>query len=124
MNENDRKMKTTRDQISLYYLPDTNEGKKLLGYAMGQGVPVKAIDISKSPLTATQLLHFSSRLGIHIREMINTEHHGMPAPSNAETSAEEWAVVLRQNPEVLRYPIAERGDKVTLIHTPSDILQL
>jgi len=112
------------DQISLYYHEDGFEAKKLLGYIAGQGVPVKAIDVCKTPPNPRQWLDYADRLGIPIEELVNKDHKDMPARKDAKTSDQEWAELLYKSPQLLRYPIAERHNRVAILKTASDIMHV
>jgi arsenate reductase len=39
-------------------------------------------------------------------------------------SPDDWIKMIQKNPEILKQPIAIRGDKTVLVVTPTDVLQL
>ena len=101
-----------------------------LVYAKALGVPVLTIDISKTPITGSQIFEIANRLGMEIKDLIyrdNDVFNSKSEPINLEAlnlSSEDWIKMIQKNPEILKQPIAIRGDKTILVVTPTDILQL
>jgi arsenate reductase len=123
-------IETSNRQITLYCIENSNRAKQTLVYAKALGVPVLTIDISKTPITGSQIFEIANRLGMEIKDLIyrdNDVFNSKSEPINLEAlnlSSEDWIKMIQKNPEILKQPIAIRGDKTILVVTPTDILQL
>lgn len=115
-----------KNQITLYFDPNSNRGKQTLVYAKTYKLPISEIDITKEPFTGTQLLELTRLLGLSLSEIADTERalYKEEIGDSKSFSDEDWITVLTQNPELVRSPIAMKGKKVMMINTPTDILQL
>ena len=116
---------TSDRQITIYYSTNSVRAKQALAYAKGEGLAIQPIDILKSPLTGTQIAELANRLGIEVKELVNQEH---PAFSKKfkpiELSSADWITMIKRNPEIMKQPIAIRGDKTILVETPTDIIKI
>ena len=112
-------------ELILYYDPDSTIARNTLAYARSDGLPIRDVDILKTPFTGTQLEELAERLKIEIGELANQDHpdfkksYGRP-----DLSDDDWIKILRKNPQLIKGPIAIRGNKTLLIRTPSDIVKL
>lgn len=116
---------TSNRQITIYYNPESVIAEKTLAYAKAEGLAILEIDILKTPLTGTQLVELSSRLNLEVKDLVDQEHDSYKLkfePHNFST--DDWIKMIRCNPEIMRQPIALRGDITVLVLTPTDILKL
>ena len=116
---------TSDRQITLYYNSNSSRAKQALVYAKAEGLKLQEIDILKTPLTGTQIAELANRLNIEVKDLVNQEH---PAYADQfgdhEFSEDDWIKTMQHNPEIIRQPIALRGDKTLMISTPTDMLKL
>lgn len=114
------------NQITLYFDPNSSRGKQTLVYAKTFNLPISEKDIYKEPFTGAQLVELARLLNISLSEIADTEKalYKEEIGDAKNFSKEDWITVLTQNPELVRSPIAMKGEKVMLINTPTDILQL
>lgn len=116
---------TSNREIILFYNPDSIIAKNTLAYARSDNLPIREVDILKTPFTGTQLEELADRLQISIAELANQDHpdfkksYGKP-----DLNDDDWIKILRRNPQLIKGPIAIRGDKTLLIRTPSEIVKL
>ncbi len=116
---------TSNRQITLYYNSESSIAKQALAYAKAEGLPMLPIDILKTPLTGTQISGFANRLGIEVKDLINMEHPVYAKKFEpVELSSEDWIKMIKQNPEIMKQPIALRGDQIILVETPSDMIKI
>jgi len=112
-------------QITVYYNPDSSIGKKTLAYLQSSKVPVLTINLLEDAPTGSQWLEIVHAMDMELFELVLRDH---PVFSNqylqVDLETEDWLKIMQQHPEVIDQPIAIRGDKVLLIRTPTDILQL
>lgn len=116
---------TSERMITLFYDPESTGAKKTLAYAKAEGVAVQEVDITKTPLTGTQIAEIAEKLNLTIGEMVDVDHPRLKGPdASDEFSEEDWITIIRKNPQVLRQPIAIRGKRGILVKTPSDIIRI
>jgi len=116
---------TSKRQITLFYSSKSTRAKKTLAYAKAEGLPVLEVDILKSELTGTQIAELANRLKIEVKDLINQEHPSYKKQfEHHEFSSRDWIKMIQHNPEILKQPIALRGDITILVETPSDIIKI
>ena len=116
---------TSERQITLYYSSRSKRAKQAIAYAHTEGLPIRQIDILKTPPTGTQIAELSDRLGILVKDLVNQDHPAYTSKFEpGEFSSDDWIKMIRNNPEIMKQPIAIRGDTTILIETPTDILRL
>ena len=116
---------TSDGQITLFYNSRSQSGKQALAYARTHGLPIEEIDILKTPLTGTQITELANRLGINIEEMVNQEHYKHRRKLTAQCfDPEDWITVIQNHPEIMKQPIALRGNRTVLVETPTDIIRI
>ncbi len=116
---------TSERQITIYYNPESIIAEKTLAFAKAEGMAIPEIDILKTPFTGTQLAELSSRLNMEIKDLVDQENDSYKLKFKAHNfSTDDWIKMIRSNPEIIRHPIALRGDNTVLVHTPTDILKV
>ncbi|MFX0557501.1 arsenate reductase family protein [Maribacter sp. CXY002] len=116
---------TSERQITLYYSSKSIRAKKTLAYAKAEGLPILEIDILKVPLTGTQIAELADRLQIEVEELVNQDHPSYTSHfEHHDFSADDWIKMIRHNPEIMKQPIALRGDITILVNTPTDIIKI
>jgi arsenate reductase len=115
---------TSERQITIYYNPESLIAEKTLAFAKAQGLAILEIDVTKTPLTGTQLAELAGRLDMEIKDLVDPEHDFFKNLSeSSEFSSDDWIKMIRNNPEILKL-IALQGDKTVLVLTPTDILKV
>lgn len=116
---------TSVRQITFYYNSKSVRAKQALAYAKAKGVPILEIDILKTPLTGTQIAEIAERLNLKIQDLVNQEHPSYTSKFiHHNFSSTDWIKMIQHNPEILKQPIAIRGDKTILVETPTDIIKI
>ena len=116
---------TSDRQITLYYSSKSVRAKQTLAYAKAEGLPIQEIDILKTRLTGTQIAELADKLNLEIKDLVNQEHPAYKLhfePHNF--SSEDWIKMIQNNPDIMKQPIALRGDKTILVETPTDIIKI
>ncbi|MGJ8738607.1 ArsC/Spx/MgsR family protein [Zobellia laminariae] len=116
---------TSSKQITFYYSSKSLRAKQALAYAKAEGLPVEEIDLLKNKLTGTQILELAERLQLEVADLVNKE---IPAYKKHfkqySLSTDDWIKMIRYNPEIIKQPIALRGNKTILVKNPIDITKL
>ncbi len=112
-------------QITLFYSSKSSRAKQTLAYAKAEGLPIEEIDILKTKLTGTQIVELADRLHIKVEDLVNQEHPSYKAKfEHHNFSTDDWIKMIRHNPEIMKQPIALRGDITILVETPTDIIKI
>ena len=116
---------TSDRQITLYYNSESSRAKQTLAFAKAEGLAIQEIDILKTPLTGTQIVELANRLKLKVKDLINQEHPAYISKFEPhELSTDDWIKMIQHNPEIMKQPIALRGDITILVETPSDIIKI
>ncbi len=116
---------TSNRQITLFYNSKSTRAKQALIYAKAEGVSIYEIDILKTPLTGTQIAELADKLKLKINDLINQEHPAYTSKFEHHVfSDNDWIKMIQHNPEIMKQPIALKGNKSILIETPTDILKI
>lgn len=116
---------TSKKQITLFYISGSVIAKQTLAYAKSEGLPIQEIDLLREKLTGTQIVELSDRLDIKVKDLINQEHPFYISKFEQHNlSTDGWIKMIRNNPEIMKQPIALRGDSTILVVTPTDILKI
>lgn len=113
-------------QITLFFNPNSYMGKQTLAYAKAESLHILEIDVLKTPLTGKQLLELAGLLKLPIDLLINKqcETYEEIVGKQKIFDPEDWVKILKEHPELMKYPIALRGGKAIIIDTPTDMLKL
>ncbi len=116
---------TSNRQITLFYSSKSDRAKKTLAYAKAEGLPILEIDILKTKLTGTQLAELAEKLHIEVADLVNQEHPSYTSKFESHNfSTDDWIKMIQHNPEIMKQPIALRGDVTILVETPTDIIKI
>ncbi|WP_282055372.1 arsenate reductase family protein [Maribacter luteus] len=116
---------TSERQITLFIHPHSSRAKQTMAFAKAEGLPILAVDILKTRLTGMQIVELADRLGIMVEELVNQEHPSYKVKfEQHDFSSEDWIKMIIKNPEIMKQPIALRGNITILVETPSDIIRI
>lgn len=116
---------TADGQITLFYNSKSQRGKQTIAYAKTHGLPLEKVDILMTPLTGTQITELAKRLGLSLNEMVNQDHYKYRRKFTAQCfTSEDWITVIQNHPEIMKQPIALRGNRTLLVETPTDIIRI
>jgi len=116
---------TSDRQITLFYNSKSVRAKQTLAYAKAEGLPIQEIDVLQTPVTGTQIMEIADRLGIKVSELVNQNHPTYSKKFNkADLSSDDWIKMIQNNPDIMKQPIAIRGNITILVETPSDIIKI
>jgi len=116
---------TSERQITLIYNPKSVRAKQTLAYAKAEGLQIREINISKTKLTGTQIAEIADKLNLEIKDLVNQSHPAYTKQFDYyDLSGHDWIKMIRNNPEIMKQPIAMRGDITILIETPTDIIKI
>ncbi|MDQ3536326.1 MAG: hypothetical protein M3421_11945 [Bacteroidota bacterium] len=112
-------------EITLYYKPAIKKDKNTYVMASQITPHIREIDVFKDTPTETQLMTILAQLGIDVEDMIERESEVYKEQYEGKSfNVEGWIKILVQNPDMIKTPIAIKGNRAMLIETPSNILDL
>ena len=116
---------TSLRQITLFYSSKSVRAKQTLVYAKAEGLPIREVDILKTKLTGTQIVELANRLNIEVKDFINQDHPEYTRQfEQHDFSENDWIKMIQHHPEIMKQPIALRGDIAILVETPTDIIKI
>ena len=118
-------MKTHKREILIYYNPTSSSDRKTVAHAQSMVPHLKTYSFDQSPSTGTSWQQIVKSLGLHPKEMLNKAHpYYQKHIRGRDFDEESWVKVLKNNPELIKAPIAIRGNRAILCSTPTDIYKL
>jgi len=116
---------TSNRQITLFYNSKSARAKQTLAYAKAERLKIQEIDILKTKLTGTQLVELADRLNMVVADLVNQEHPAYTSHfEHHNFSTDDWIKMIQHNPEIMKQPIALRGNRTILVETPTDIIDI
>jgi arsenate reductase len=62
---------------------------------------------------------------MEVADLVNQEHPSYASNfEHYDFSTNAWIKMIQHNPEILKQPIALRGDSTILVETPTDIIKI
>lgn len=116
---------TSERQITLFCNEESPIAKQTIAYAKAEHVSLLVINLLKTKLTGTQLAGIADKLGIAVKDLVAMERPEFKKKfGHVDLSTLDWLTAMRENPDIIKQPIALKGDKILLVETPSDILKI
>jgi len=111
-------------EITLIYHSDEHIGRQVLAYTQAENFPIHDIDLAHMTLTPTHWSELASKMGINVRDLVNTEHPNFSQKFEplVNLSENDWLTLLVKNPEILKGPILIKGNKIAMCTNPQDML--
>jgi len=114
-------VKTHTNEVRVYF----DHGKKVLAMARTVSRHVKEVELSKSPLTSTLMRDLLKKLDLRPKDLLDRSHpYYQENIRGRDFNAEGWLNILIRNPEMIKAPIAVRGDRAVLCENANDLLRL
>jgi arsenate reductase (glutaredoxin) len=118
-------MKTHQREILIYYNPESSNDRKTVAHAQSLVPHVRTYSYEKAPSTGTSWQQIIKSLDLHPKELMNKAHpYYQENIRGREFNEEDWLNVIKFNPEILKAPIAIRGNKAILCTSATDIYKL
>ncbi len=118
-------MKIHEEEILLYYDPTMSVAKKALAYARSISSSVNAMEYHKVPFTPTVWRQILEMLKLEPKAIVNKSNpYYQKHLKGRSFSLDDWINILTHNPDLIRAPIAIKGDHAVLVDNPTDIYRL
>lgn len=112
--------------INLYYHPNHINSRKCIAIANANKAAVQAIDIEKTRISQTHWSEMAELLNISVIDMVDLEHDKVVSKFGKVPEIDEFSAlkIIQNNPEVVKAPVAIRGQKAVFAKNSRDILKL
>ncbi len=118
-------MKTYGNELRILYNPNSSPDKKTIAHARSTGSKVLTFEFGKSRSTTTGWKQLLGYLGAHPKELLNKAHpYYQQNIKGKEFDEHGWLNILQNNPELIKHPIAIKGNKAIFCLTPTDVYKL
>lgn len=118
-------MKTNPREILLYYNPSSSSDRKTVAFAKSMSPHVRTFSHNQANCTSTQWKGIIDKLNITPKGLFNKAHPEYQSNLRGKEFDEEgWLDVIKNNPGLLRSPIAIKGSRAVMCDSPTDILRL
>src|SRR5210317_2052200 len=116
---------TSSSEIQLYVKPNCSKSKKALAYAKSISSRVNTIELVRTNNTGTVWRNILAKLDKSSKELMDKSLPYYQANvKGREFEDRDWTNLLMKNLDLLRSPIAVRGDKAIILDNPTDIYKL
>jgi len=119
-------MKTHHREILIYYIPHSSNDRKTVAHAQSLVAHVRTFSFEKAPSTGTSWQQIIKALDLHPKEILNKAHpyYCQEHLRGRDFDDECWLKVIQNNPELMKAPIAIRGQRAILCTNSTDIYKL
>lgn len=118
-------MRTHEREIMVYYNPESSSDRSTVAHAKSMVPHLKTYSFAQAPSNGTSWQQILKALNRHPKELLNKAHPYYQAHIRGRDFDDEcWVKILKNNPDLLKAPIAIRGSRAILCSTPTDIYRL
>lgn len=114
----------TDKEITLIYNSTDHIGQQILAYAQVEKIPIHVIDLTTEKLTQTHWAEIASRMEIAVKDLVNKTSPDFKdnfGPTD-QFSEDDWLTFLVNNPSKLIAPIVMKGNKVSRMNSPQEMI--
>jgi arsenate reductase len=116
---------TSNTEIQLYCKTNCSKSKKALAYAKSMSNKVNAIDMRKTRGTGTIWKSILAKLDKSPKELLDKSlPYYQKNIRGRDFDERDWIYLLMNNPDLVRSPIAIRGNKAIVLDNPTDIYKI
>lgn len=115
-------MYLNKRELTVFYNGNDAFQKQVVAYAKTHKIAVNFQDISKVNFSTNLLSYLISKLGNEVKVLINKSNEFYKDHlQGSEFTLREWGDILRNNPDLLHFPVAMYGDRVEIITHPISV---
>lgn len=119
------KHSSSTDEIEIYHNPGCSKTKSAVAYAKSIVSNVVEYEYARHQTTATQWRTLLTKLDMAPRDLIDEQsEYYKEHLDGMDFDDAGWITVLIKDPQVIRGPIAVRGDRAIFLENAADIRQL
>jgi arsenate reductase-like glutaredoxin family protein len=117
-------MDFNKDTVLIIYKGNSRSDKEGYGYASALKPHVHDIDVTKEPLTSTQIKEIADKLGVEVEALVDKESDVYKEEyTGMSFDASNWLNILSQKPALLRTPIIFDGEDGHIFESGRDVIK-
>ncbi len=119
-------MKTHKREIQIYYNPESRTHRSTLAHAKSVAKYIKSYAFHQTPSTGTSWQQILKALDLDDPKMLlnKADPYYQNNLRGREFDEESWIKIIQNNSNLIKAPIAMRGNRAIICKTPTDILKL
>lgn len=118
-------MKTHEREIMIYYNPESSADRRTVAHASGLSKHIRTFKFGQTPSTTASWSQILLKLDMHPKDLMNKAHpYYQEHIRGREFNRQGYLKILKYNPQILKAPIAIRGNRAILCTSPTDIYRL
>jgi arsenate reductase len=118
-------MKVHSEEILLYYDPSMSIAKKTLAYAKSISQNVNMVEYHREHFTPTVWRQILGLLNMEPKQLVNKANpYYQLNLKGRHFETDDWINILTHQPDLIRAPIAIKGNFAVLVDNPTDIYRL
>jgi arsenate reductase len=118
-------MKVHNREILFYYDPKMSVAKKALAYAKSISDNVNMVEYHKEHFTPTVWRQILQMLDLDPKQLVNkAKPYYQEKLRGRHFEMDDWINILTHQPDLIRAPIAIKGDSAVLVENPTDVYRL
>jgi arsenate reductase len=118
-------MRTNQREILIYYHPESTSDRKTIAHAQSVSPYVRSFSFDQAPSNGTSWRQILTFLDCDPKELLNKAHpYYQSTIRGREFDTESWVKVIKNNPDLIKAPIAIRGKQAILCKNTTDIYRL
>lgn len=112
-------MNAQDNEMRFFYNSEKYNDSKALGYAETANAKINIIDLSKEPLTQTQIAELAEKMEVPVSKLVDTnEELYLTQYKGKDLPDEEWLKVMEENPSLIKTPIAMTSSETFYVDDP------
>jgi arsenate reductase len=120
-----KRTSSTSSEIQLYVKSNCSKSKKAIAYARSLSNKVNTINIGRTKGTGTIWRNILSKLDKSPKDLLDkSKPYYQKNIRGRDFEDRDWTYLLMNNPDLLRSPIAIRGNKALILDNPTDIYKI
>lgn len=116
-------LSTDKNMLTLIYSSKSHLGKQVLGYVQGVGNALRTIDVAETNLGHAVWVSIADGLNKDLGEILTFEEKDSEERDSSSFDTDDWLKLIDNNPELLRNPIAIKGEDFMQVTNRSEILK-
>lgn len=119
------KTRTSNSEIQLYLKSNCSKSKKVLAYAKSMSNNINVFNIDQTKSTGTIWQTILSKLDKSPKQLLDKSNpYYQENIKGRDFDKRDWTYLLMNNLDLIRSPIAVRGEKAMTIDNPTDIFKI
>jgi len=118
-------IKVHENEILIYYNPDIEGHRRTVAHALSVSANIISLPYDKTPRTSSIWRVIFKKLDVHPKDLLNkAETYYQEVLKGRDFDMDGWINVFTHNPQLIRVPIAIKGETFIICESPTDIYKI